>query len=205
MKKAFHVLIGCLVFGLCFFPRAWAQTPVVVELFTSEGCSSCPPADALLVQLSQKTPPGVDLILLGEHVDYRNHDGWSDRFSSSQFSQRQSDYEEHLHVAGPYTPQMVIDGHLQFVGNDVAALQHNLELASAQPKIAQVSVQWEAGEPSEDRGAGPGENSCPRFSGHNRGRTDYRDRWRRKQRPDLATCGGRAGVARAEQREERIV
>jgi hypothetical protein len=146
MKKAFHVMVASVLFGLCFFPRAWAQTPVVVELFTSEGCSSCPPADALLVQLSQKTPPGVDLILLGEHVDYWNHDGWTDRFSSSQFSQRQSDYEEHLHVAGPYTPQMVIDGHLQFVGNDAPALQHNLELASAQPKIAQVSVQWEAGD-----------------------------------------------------------
>jgi hypothetical protein len=146
MKKVFQALLASVVFGLCFSARAWAETPVVVELFTSEGCSTCPPADALLVQLSQKTPPGVDLILLGEHVDYWNHDGWSDRFSSSQFSQRQSDYEEHLHVAGPYTPQMVIDGHLQFVGNDAAALQHNLELAATQPKIAQVSVQWEAGD-----------------------------------------------------------
>jgi len=146
MKKAFQLLIASLVFGLCFSPRAWAQTPVVVELFTSEGCSSCPPADALLVQLSQKTPPGVDLILLGEHVDYWNHDGWSDRFSSAQLTQRQSDYESHLHVAGPYTPQMVIDGHLQFVGNDAATLQHNLALASAQPKSAQMSVQWEAGD-----------------------------------------------------------
>ena len=146
MKKAFQLLIASTVFGLCFFPVASAQTPVVVELFTSEGCSSCPPADALLVQLSQKTPPGVELILLGEHVDYWNHDGWSDRFSSSQLTQRQSDYEEHLHVAEAYTPQMVIDGHLQFVGNDVAALQRNLELASTQPKPAQVSMQWEAGE-----------------------------------------------------------
>lgn len=146
MKNAFHVLIACLVFAVCFLPRAWAQTPVVVELFTSEGCSSCPPADALLVQLSQKTPPGVELILLGEHVDYWNHDGWSDRFSSAQFTQRQNDYEGHLHVDGPYTPQMVIDGHLQFVGNNVAALQRNLELASAQPKAAQVSLQWEAGD-----------------------------------------------------------
>jgi hypothetical protein len=146
MKKVFQALLASVVFGLCFSPRAWAETPVVVELFTSEGCSTCPPADVLLVQLSQKTPPGVDLILLGEHVDYWNHDGWSDRFSSSQFSQRQSDYEEHLHVAGPFTPQMVIDGHLQFVGNDVAALQHNLELASTQSKIAQVSLQWEAGD-----------------------------------------------------------
>ncbi len=142
MKSTFLLL---LVLTFCFLPRAWAQTPVVVELFTSEGCSSCPPADALLVQLTQKTPPGVALILLGEHVDYWNHDGWSDRFSSSQLTQRQNDYERHLHVADAYTPQMVVDGHLQFVGNDVAALKHNLELAAAQPKSAQVSLQWEAG------------------------------------------------------------
>jgi hypothetical protein len=139
MKRASLLLIAFMLFGLC----AWAQTPVVIELFTSEGCSSCPPADALLLQLSQKTLPGIDLILLGEHVDYWNHDGWSDRFSSSQLTQRQSDYEKHLHVADAYTPQMVIDGHLQCLGNNVAALQHNLELAAAQPKIAKVSLQWE--------------------------------------------------------------
>lgn len=144
MKRACQALIASLVFALCFSPRAWAQTPVVVELFTSEGCSSCPPADALLVQLSQKAPPGMELILLGEHVDYWNHDGWSDRFSSAQLTQRQSDYEEHLHVAAAYTPQMVIDGHLQFVGNDAATLRHNLESAAAEPKIALVSLQWEA-------------------------------------------------------------
>lgn len=144
MKNASRILVIAVAFGLCFLSRSWAQTPVVIELFTSEGCSSCPPADALLVQLSQKTPPGVDLILLGEHVDYWNHDGWTDRFSSAQFSRRQSDYEEHLHVNGPYTPQMVVDGHLQLVGNDASALKHNLQLASAQPKIARVSLQWEA-------------------------------------------------------------
>ncbi len=146
MMKACRILIASLVFGLCLFPLAWAQTPVVVELFTSEGCSSCPPADALLVQLSQKTSPGVDLILLGEHVDYWNHGGWSDRFSSAQFSERQSEYEKHLHVAEVYTPQMVIDGHLQLVGNDAAALNHDLQLESVQAKAAQVSLQWEAGD-----------------------------------------------------------
>ncbi len=139
------MLIACLAVGLCCLSPAWAQNPVVVELFTSEGCSSCPPADALLVQLSQKTSPGVSLILLGEHVDYWNHDGWSDRFSSAQFTQRQIDYEKRLQVREPYTPQMVIDGHLQLVGNNAAALNHDLQLESAQPKTAQVSLQWEAG------------------------------------------------------------
>lgn len=145
MKKVFPIL-AALVLGIGLSLGSFAQTPVVVELFTSEGCSSCPPADALLVQLGQKAPPGVDLILLGEHVDYWNHDGWSDRFSSAQFSQRQDDYENRLHINGPYTPQMIVDGHLQFVGNDSAALKHNLQLASTQPKIAQVSLQWETGD-----------------------------------------------------------
>jgi hypothetical protein len=144
MKKTFLVLFALATFAVLVGIAGSAQTPVVVELFTSEGCSSCPPADALLVQLSQKAPPGVDLILLGEHVDYWNHDGWSDRFSSAQFTQRQSDYEDHLHVNGPYTPQMIIDGHLQFVGSDMAALKHNLQAASAEPKAAQVSLRWEA-------------------------------------------------------------
>ena len=86
------------------------QNPVVVELFTSEGCSSCPPADALLVQLSQQqAKDGTQLILMGEHVDYWNYIGWTDRFSAKQFSQRQSEYASALH-AQVYTPQMVIDG-----------------------------------------------------------------------------------------------
>ncbi len=146
MRRAWRILIESFIFGMSFVSCVWAQAPVVVELFTSEGCSSCPPADALLVQLSQKPSPGVDLILLGEHVDYWNHDGWRDRFSSAQFSQRQSDYEKHFHVAEVYTPQMVIDGHLQLVGNDVAALNRDVQLESAQAKTAQVSLQWETGD-----------------------------------------------------------
>ena len=161
MKKTFHATGRGRCFSACaLFPRAWAQTPVVVELFTSEGCSSCPPADALLVQLSQKTPPGVSLILLGEHVDYWNHDGWSDRFSSAQFSQRQSDYEEHLHVNGPYTPQMVIDGHLQFVGNDAAALKHNLRVGVDRAENRASVIAVGGGRSSEDWGAGPGGKAC---------------------------------------------
>jgi hypothetical protein len=145
MKNGCRILIACLAIGVCFLPRASAQNPVVVELFTSEGCSSCPPADALLVQLSQKTSPEVNLILLGEHVDYWNHDGWTDRFSSAQFTERQTEYEKRLGVAEPFTPQIVIDGHLQLVGNNAAALSHDLQLESAQAKAAQVSLQWEAG------------------------------------------------------------
>ena len=123
---------------------AWAQTPVVVELFTSEGCSSCPPADALLVKLSHENPPGgAKLILLGEHVDYWNYIGWTDRFSSASFSERQSTYANHFHLGSVYTPQMVIDGHLQTVGSGTAEVYRDISKAAVEPKPAQVTLRWE--------------------------------------------------------------
>jgi hypothetical protein len=123
---------------------AFAQSPIVVELFTSEGCSSCPPADAVLLDLSRQSGPnGTDLILLGEHVDYWNYIGWTDRFSSAQFSQRQGDYARILHLEAVYTPQMVIDGHEQFVGNDAANVREKISQAAKQAKPDQVALQWE--------------------------------------------------------------
>jgi hypothetical protein len=121
---------------------AVAQNPVVVELFTSEGCSSCPPADAVLLQLSQSGLKGEEVILLGEHVDYWNYIGWTDRFSSKQFSQRQSDYAGALR-AEVYTPQMVIDGREQFVGNDAAEVASRIVAAAKRPMPGQVSLAWE--------------------------------------------------------------
>ena len=104
------------------------RAPVLVELFTSEGCSSCPPADKLLEQLD----PHV--IVLSEHVDYWNHLGWKDRFSSHAFTQRQEDYARQLHVDGPYTPQMVVDGATEFNGSDGARAQQVLTAAAQRPK-----------------------------------------------------------------------
>jgi hypothetical protein len=121
---------------------AVAQNPVVVELFTSEGCSSCPPADAVLLQLSQSGLKGEEVILLGEHVDYWNYIGWTDRFSSKQFSQRQSEYASALR-AEVYTPQMVIDGREQFVGNDAAEVASRIVAAAKRPMPGQVSLAWE--------------------------------------------------------------
>src|SRR5271165_1568556 len=99
MNKSWLLLMTLVLLVLCDVSGSSAENPVVIELFTSEGCSSCPPADALLVDLGRKSPPnGVKLILLGEHVDYWNYIGWTDRFSSAQFSQRQNSYATELHL-----------------------------------------------------------------------------------------------------------
>jgi hypothetical protein len=136
---------------------AAAQAPVVVELFTSEGCSSCPPADALLTHLSQKQGPnGSQLIVLGEHVDYWNHDGWTDRFSSEQFTKRQQAYADKFGLHGPYTPQMVVDGTVQFVGNDKDRLIKAIVQQSQVPKTATLVMNIENGDTLHVRAQAPG-------------------------------------------------
>ena len=111
-----------------------ARVPVVVELFTSEGCSSCPPADALLMDLDSRQPvAGAEVIALGEHVDYWNDLGWKDRFSSAQYSQRQNRYATRFRRDSVYTPQMVINGRTEFVGNDSARATKAIGEAARSP------------------------------------------------------------------------
>lgn len=94
--------------------------PVVVELFTSEGCSSCPAADRLLARLDQTQPvPGAQVIAVEEHVDYWNQLGWTDPFSSPQYRARQNDYAIAFHASDIFTPQMVVNGQTAFVGSDM--------------------------------------------------------------------------------------
>ena len=99
--------------------RSNSAAPVLLELFTSEGCSSCPPADALLKQLGDtKTASGQMLIALSEHVTYWNQLGWADPFSNDTVTDRQSAYGQHFHLDSVYTPQLVINGRDQVVGSD---------------------------------------------------------------------------------------
>src|SRR5438309_4363112 len=111
-----------------------AATPVLVELFTSEGCSDCPPADALLEKLIATQPiAGAEVIGLGQHVDYWDQQGWKDRFSSAALTNRQHVYGASFALESVYTPQMIVDGRAQFVGSDGNAARKAIERAIASP------------------------------------------------------------------------
>ena len=112
-----------------------AKPGILVELFTSEGCSDCPPADELLRQLdAQANNTPHEIVVLGEHVDYWDGQGWHDRFSSHDYTERQVEYARRLHVDDPYTPQIIVDGRIQFVGNDARRLQASLKEAASYAK-----------------------------------------------------------------------
>ena len=111
------------------------RTPVLVELFTSEGCSSCPPADELLISLDEQQPvAGALVIPLSEHVEYWNGLGWRDPFSAPTFTRRQQEYGDALAAGALYTPQMVVDGRMEFVGSQRAIAERAIARAAAAPK-----------------------------------------------------------------------
>jgi hypothetical protein len=115
-------------------PSPTTKQPIIIELFTSEGCSSCPPADSFLKKLADQQPfPNLEIIVLEEHVDYWNHDGWFDPFSSPEFTGRQQDYASRIPKAGTYTPQMIIDGRTQLVGSHLQEALDDIRTASAHP------------------------------------------------------------------------
>ena len=157
-----RILIFALL-GAAVTHVAPAQT-VVIELFTSEGCSTCPPADQVLSRLDTagnawarnpaiirgkqapiSLPPGVEVITLGEHVDYWDQLGWKDKFSSPLFSARQQDYGRAFHLESVYTPEIVVNGQKEVLGSDARAVQDAITKAAketqAQVAIAMTSAQ----------------------------------------------------------------
>jgi hypothetical protein len=135
-------LFGVLIWALCvpLASPADRPAPVIVELFTSEGCSSCPAADRMLARLEQTQPvPGAQVIAIEEHVDYWNQLGWTDPFSSPQYRARQNDYAIAFHAANIFTPQMVVNGSVEFVGNDMNRAYHEI-VAAAQAETTQIDL-----------------------------------------------------------------
>jgi hypothetical protein len=117
-----------------------ARVPVVLELFTSEGCSSCPPADALLAKLEQEQPiSGTEIVALEEHVDYWDQQGWNDPFSSAQWTQRQQGYASGFVGHSVYTPELVVDGRSALVGSHGEDAYRAIVNAATQPRT-EVSI-----------------------------------------------------------------
>ena len=142
------------VIAVCCTAGAGAQTrPLVVELFTSEGCSSCPPAEAAIGQLSAR----ADIVALAYHVDYWDDLGWRDRFELAQSVKRQNIYARNLHRASVYTPELVIDGRLDALGGDGSAVARAL---AAQRTSVPLSISLHDAEVLIDVGAQPQSPAC---------------------------------------------
>lgn len=160
-------LIGSLVVSLLFATserEVAPRTPVLVELFTSEGCSSCPPADALIARLVREQPVAdIEIVALAWHVDYWDHQGWKDRFASKAFTARQDRYARLLGVANIYTPQLVVDGRREMNGSDEAAVRKALGgvemkgrlLLKVDARIRNASVRLSIDLPAAPAGAEP--------------------------------------------------
>jgi len=134
MRRTSQLLAALILVLAAHGPHAAPATPIVVELFTSEGCEDCPPADAVLQKLVEAQPVGgAQVIGLGHHVDYWDRLGWKDRFSSAALTSRQRSYAARFRNESIYTPQMVVDGRAEFIGSDAGAARKAIEKALAAP------------------------------------------------------------------------
>jgi len=151
MRILFIIIIAASFIGLSFVsktktadkskeikPVAGSFAPVVVlELFTSEGCSSCPPADNLLLKLAKLDS---NIIPLSFHVDYWNRFGWEDPFSKSEYSDRQRAYGGQFHLESIYTPELVVNGEYELVGSNQAGARSAIKKALLEQVAVQINI-----------------------------------------------------------------
>ena len=133
-------VIATLALTMHGAPPKLGPTPVVVELFTSQGCSSCPPADAVIHDLNRDPALRGHVIPLAFHVDYWDQLGWRDPFSSRNWSDRQVRYAKTMHLSSAYTPQAVVGGTRELVGSNRSALNAALEQASNDKRRGDVAL-----------------------------------------------------------------
>lgn len=152
MRILFIIIIVASLIGLSFITKnkpvgkpnsinslTGTYAPVVIlELFTSEGCSSCPPADDLLPELAKEN---ANIIPLSFHVDYWNRLGWEDPFSNSEYSERQRAYGEQFHLESVYTPQLVVNGEFELVGSNRTGAESAIKKALQEKMLLQLSIE----------------------------------------------------------------
>jgi len=143
-------LLLSLGLALALPPGQAGERPIMVELFTSEGCSSCPPADALLAELAKRP----DVLALSFHVDYWDRLGWKDPYSSHEATERQNRYAKLLALPMVYTPQIVVDGKWEAVGSDRAEVERALDLARRDPAEVPVTLALDHGQAQVTLGPG---------------------------------------------------
>lgn len=145
MIRAFRALAlgAALLLGAAMPSAAQALRPVVVELFTSQGCSSCPPAEELLRELGMRD----NVITLAYHVDYWDYLGWEDTFASPAFTERQRRYaikvdRQHIErpLRGAFTPEMIIQGTDSLIGSARAAIEARIAAHAAVPPLADIAL-----------------------------------------------------------------
>lgn len=121
-------------------PAPEARAPVLVELFTSEGCSSCPPAEKVISDLAAVEPTDSRVLYLAYHVDYWDKFGWKDRFADKTFSDRQRAYAAAFASSSVYTPQTIVNGEVGFVGSDRAQTERSISAAKRRPITLSISA-----------------------------------------------------------------
>lgn len=144
------LIVACATGAVAWSASLAAPAPapqprtVLLELFTSQGCSSCPPADRLLTELVNEGAQGVQVIALSYHVDYWNYIGWTDPFSSAAWTDRQRAYARQLAGGRTYTPQLVVDGVSECVGSDRREVKSRIEGAAGRAAGADLAAQHDA-------------------------------------------------------------